>query len=232
MRCVEVLKQVQEEIAHTALEAGRDPSKIQLVVVSKNQSIETIRALFDCGIRHFGESRIQEAEEKQRLLPQEIQWHLIGSLQSKKVPKAVGAYQLIHSIDSLDLLTKISKKSIEKNLLTDVLLEVNTSGEPNKHGFSPELACEQFPLLLALPGVRIRGLMTMAAQMLAGSEEEQKRVRASFRLLAEIKQEIEKDFPTCLPNFSELSMGMSQDFKIAIEEGATLLRIGSRLFFT
>jgi PLP dependent protein len=220
--------EIQKEIIQAALQAGRDPSQIQLVVVSKNQSVEAIQALFDCGIRCFGESKVQEAEEKQRCLPQEIEWHLIGSLQSKKVPKVVGAYSLIHSIDSLELATKISKKSVEKNLVTEILLEVNTSGEANKHGLTRELLLEQFSSFIALPAIRVRGLMTMAAQMHTG--EEQKKVRRSFQMLAQLKRELEKSFPTCMPDFSELSMGMSQDFKIAIEEGATIVRIGSAIF--
>lgn len=224
------LKQLQEKIRHTALQARRDPATIQLVVVSKKQSVQAIQTLFDCGIRHFGESRIQEAEEKQRQLSQEIQWHLIGSLQTKKVPKAVGAYCLIHSVDSLELASKISNKSIERNLVTQVLLEVNTSGEATKHGLTPELLLEQFSSFIALPGICIRGLMTMAAAMHTGSEEEQKRVRESFRLLAGLKKEIEANSPVALKDFTELSMGMSQDFTIAIQEGATILRIGSLLF--
>lgn len=223
---MEKLQQLQKEIVETAYRAGRDPAQIQLVVVSKNQTIEAIQALFDCGVRHFGESRIQEAEEKQKRLPKEIHWHLIGSLQSKKVPKVVGAYCLIHSVDSLSLATKISKKSIENNIVTEILLEVNTSKEANKHGLTPNELREQFSSFIALPNIRLRGLMTMAAKMHTNSQEEEERVRASFQLLAELKRELGRE----LPDFSELSMGMSQDFHIAIEEGATILRVGSLIF--
>lgn len=224
----ESLKAIQNEIASAALRVGRDPSTIQLVVVSKKQSLDDIKTLFDYGVRHFGESRIQEAEEKLRLLPPEIHWHMIGHLQSNKVTKVVGSYCLIHSVDSLELAKKISQKSVERSVVTDILLEVNTSGEEVKHGFTPQAIREQFSAIIALPALRIKGLMTMAAMMPTGSPEEQARTRASFRLLAELKKELQAGTP--VKDFSELSMGMSQDFSLAIEEGATIVRIGSHIF--
>lgn len=222
------LKAVQQEIVSAALRSGRDPSTIQLVVVSKKQSVDDIKTLFDCGVRHFGESRIQEAEEKLRLLSPEIHWHMIGHLQSNKVTKAVGAYSLIHSVDSLELAKKISQKSVERGVVTSILLEINTSGEEAKHGLTPQVIREQFAAIIALPALCVRGLMTMAAMMPTGSQEEQESVRASFRLLANLKKELQAG--ASLQNFSELSMGMSQDFHIAIEEGATIVRVGGRIF--
>ncbi|MBS0655207.1 MAG: YggS family pyridoxal phosphate-dependent enzyme [Verrucomicrobia bacterium] len=226
MNLQERVLRVQEEITATALRVGRDPATIKLVVVTKKQSIQDIKTLFDLGIRDFGESRIQEAEEKQCSLPPEISWHMIGHLQSNKVSKAVGAYSLIHSVDSLELARKISQKSQERGLITDILLEVNTSGEEAKHGLTVDAIRDQFSHFIALPALRIRGLMTMAAMMATGTFEEQERVRASFRLLATLKRELQGS----LQDFTELSMGMSQDFPLAIEEGATLLRVGSRIF--
>jgi PLP dependent protein len=230
MSLQERLKSVQQEITATALRVGRDPATIKLVVVTKKQSIHDIKILFDCGVRDFGESRIQEAEEKQRSLAPEISWHMIGHLQSNKVSKAVGAYSLIHSVDSLELARKISQKSLERGVVTDILLEVNTSQEEAKHGLTIDEIRDQFSHFIELPALRVRGLMTMAAMMATGTREEQERIRSSFRLLANLKKELQASVQVPLKDFSELSMGMSQDFPLAIEEGATLLRIGSRIF--
>lgn len=214
---------MQSEIATCARSCGRDPATIKLVAVSKGKTVEQIQALYDLGQRDFGESKVQEAEAKRATLPQDILWHLIGTLQIKKVPKIVGRYCLIHSVDSFELAQKLSKVSLEHNLVTDVLLQVNASGEATKHGFSLEACQEAFPSLLTLPGIRMHGLMTMAPLT-----DDRVSILSCFKATAALCQKLREQYN--LPHFNQLSMGMSQDFELAIQAGATLLRIGTRLF--
>lgn len=214
---------MQNEIAKAALACGRDPSSIKLVAVSKGKTVEQIEALYNEGYRDFGESRVQEVETKRAVLPQDIAWHLIGTLQIKKVPKVVGRYALIHSVDSLDLAKKLSQVSLERGLVTDVLLQVNASGEPTKHGFSLIECQEAFAELLTFSGIRMHGLMTMAPLT-----EDHKAIQACFSATSHLCTKLRQQY--AVPSFCELSMGMSQDFELAIQSGATLLRIGTRLF--
>lgn len=214
---------MQRLIAETAFRCGRDAASIKLVAVSKGKTVEQIRALYEQGQRDFGESRVQEVEAKRVELPSDIRWHLIGTLQLKKVPKVVGRFALIHSIDSLELAQKLSKVSVDRNVVTDVLLQVNISGEATKHGFSKQECQEAMACLSKLPGIRLLGLMTMAPQT-----EDDEVIRACFTATATLCAELQRQYS--LPNFCQLSMGMSQDFEIAIQSGATLLRIGTKLF--
>ncbi len=195
--------------------------KVQLVAVTKGRSVEDIKQLYDKGLRIFGESYVQEALEKIPQLPSDIAWHFIGTLQTKKVPKVIGKFALIHSIDSLDLAKKVSKVSQERHITTDILLEVNISQEATKHGFSPEGLIEAFSELIALPNIRVRGLMTMAP-----NTQDSTIIRRVFQKAKELQQTLQTLHSEC----TELSMGMSGDFVIAIECGATFIRIGSRLF--
>lgn len=211
---MEQLNLVQEDIAATARACGRDPASICLVVVSKGQSVEAMRALYELGVRDFGESRVQELLEKRALLPADISWHLIGTLQTKKANSVAGRVSLIHSVDTLRLAEKLPGG--------EVLIQVNTSGESTKHGFSIEACKLEFEKLLELPQITIKGLMTMAPRVY--SEEA---ARASFRAAAELRAWLETQYGCKLPY---LSMGMSQDYRIAIQEGATHLRLGSAIF--
>ena len=224
------LAKVLYRIQVAAQNAGRDAKEIQLIAVSKSYPAQVIEEVYRAGCKNFGENRIPDALEKQATLPKAIRWHFIGTLQSNKVSKAIGHFALIHSVDSLNLAKVVSKYSKDRNLCQDVLLQVNTSGEPTKHGMTPEYCKEQFSEFLELPNIRIKGLMTMAPHFHAKSFEEQNRVRLCFRALKELQQELIEESPKKLPQFNELSMGMSQDFEIAIQEGATMLRIGSAIF--
>ena len=219
------LSSMLEEIAQLAKKCGRDPAEIQLVAISKGQSVEAIQALYTQGQRHFGESRLQELEAKRSQLPQDISWHLIGTLQTKKVPKVINTVSLIHSIDSLKLAQKLSDESQKQNVITPVLLQVNISQEATKHGFSVNELREHFPALVILKGLSFRGLMTMAPLM---TPDNQAHIQQAFRELSNLKDELACTYN--LPDFTELSMGMSQDYPLAIQEGAILLRLGSRLF--
>ncbi|MBA3958663.1 MAG: YggS family pyridoxal phosphate-dependent enzyme [Parachlamydiaceae bacterium] len=198
------------------------PSHIQLVAVSKGHPIESILSVYQTGCRDFGENRIQEALEKQTKMPSDIRWHMIGTLQLNKVRKAIGKFTLIHSVDTPELAQKISSCSLEQNLKTAILLQVNTSGELSKHGLSVEQWRKAFASVLALPGVHIEGLMTIAPLV-----EDKETIRRCFASLREFRDELEKQYKISLP---KLSMGMSHDYQIAIQEGATLLRIGSAIF--
>lgn len=209
-------KSVLEEIRASAEAAGRNLADLRLVAVSKTQSAEAIETLYDAGQRDFGENRVQEALEKQLVCPKDVRWHLIGSLQRKKVPKVIGRFALIHSVDSAELAEKIASCSAQQGLQTSVLLQVNCSGEESKHGLAPGDWERVLPEITQLAGLSVQGLMTMAPLT-----DDEALIRACFRQLRELRDAW---------GLSELSMGMSNDFRIAIEEGATLLRIGRALF--
>jgi PLP dependent protein len=209
---------VQKDIASIAEGCGRDPKTITLVVVSKKQSVEEIQALYEMGCRHFGESRLEEVLDKKLHLPKDIFWHMIGTIQSKKVPKLVVAgFFLIHSVDSMALAEKISKKSAELECVTKVLLQANTSGEETKHGLSVEEWKSHYHEVVSLPALQIEGWMTMAPLT-----EDKAKIVASFHSLRDLRDRLTPS--------QHLSMGMSHDYPLAIQEGATLLRIGSSIF--
>lgn len=192
------------------------PKNVQVVAVSKYRSLDQIQALYEAGCRDFGENRVNEALEKSPNLPSDIKWHFIGSLQKNKVNKVIGRFHLIHSVDTFELAEKISKASQEANLITSILLQVNTSGEISKQGLSIEEWRHLYNKTSQLEGINIKGLMTMAPLT-----QDEDVIRNTFRQLKQFSDELK------LPI---VSMGMSQDYKIAIQEGATLLRIGTALF--
>ncbi len=214
---------IKDALVAAAVACGREPAEITLIAVSKGKTVEQIQSLYDRGQRLFGESKVQEVEAKRPFLPQDIVWHLIGTLQVKKVPKVIGRYGLIHSVDSVKLAEKISSLSLQSNLVTDVLLQVNASGELSKHGFSLLSLQEVFPKLLALSGIRLCGLMTMAPLT-----EDSGIICDTFTATTTLCRSLREQYQ--LPHFKELSMGMSHDFEIAISCGATMVRIGTRLF--
>ena len=224
----ECLTAVQKRIALACKKAARNQDEVMLVVISKRQPVEQILNHYENGVRIFGENRIPEALEKQSMLPQDISWHFIGSLQTNKVKWIVGSFSLIHSVDSFHLAQKIDQVSADRDVVTKLLLQVNTSKEASKHGMSAAELYVQFPQFLTLKNIQIAGLMTMAARI--SHNEKEREVRASFRELRELRDTLRGSYLECAATFTELSMGMSQDFEIAIEEGATLLRIGTLLF--
>lgn len=215
--------QIHEQVQEKALTCGRQPQEITLVAVSKTWPIETIQAVYQEGGRVLGESRIQEALQKMPHLPSDCQWHLIGSVQTNKVSKAL-AFQLIHSVDNLGLARKLSEASHMQGVTTSILLQVNTSGEKTKHGLSGEEWQRALDQVNLLPNLRVEGLMTIAPYT-----EDQGVIRSCFHRLY-LWRETWRDRMINPHVFQHLSMGMSHDFLIAIEEGATILRIGSAIF--
>jgi pyridoxal phosphate enzyme (YggS family) len=216
------LAAVREEIAAAALRAGREPASVRLVAVSKTHPAAAVEAAAAAGQRVFGESRVQEARGKIAACPPGLEWHFIGHLQRNKVRQALPLFGFFHSIDSEPLALAVDRIAGETGQTIEGLLEVNISGEETKHGFSPEALRAQFPALAKLAHLRIRGLMTMAPY--SDNPEE---ARPVFRALRVLRDDLQSDAGHHLP---ELSMGMSGDFGPAIEEGATLVRVGSSIF--
>ena len=206
-----------------ARQNGRNLADITVICVSKNHLWEEVESIQKAGCQHFGESRVQEALEKMEKGAAHLHWHLIGTLQKNKVNKVIGKFSLIHSVDQFDLAIKISEASIQQHSKTPILLQVNTSGETTKHGEPPEEWKRQIEPLLLLPGIELKGLMTMAPLT-----TNQKVIRKTFADLRLFKEELEKI--TGKGTLPHLSIGMSNDYPLAIAEGATLLRIGSAIF--
>lgn len=216
------LETVRAEIASAAQRAGRDPASVRLVAVSKTHPDEAVIAAAAAGQTLFGESRVQEAREKIPECPPGLEWHFIGHLQKNKVRQALPLFSFYHSIDSVALAQAMDRIAGETGKAVDGLLEVNVSGEETKHGFTPEQLRAEFSEMAKLPHLRIRGLMTMAPY-----SENPEDARPVFRSLRELRDELHSAHNHPLP---ELSMGMSGDFEPAIEEGATLVRVGSSIF--
>ena len=211
------------DIAETAMRARRKREEIELVAVSKGHSLEEILPVYEAGCRSFGESRISDALPKIASGPSDIHWHFIGTLQKNKVRRVMDHFSLIHSVDTLELGCKISECAQELKRTVPVLLQVNTSAETSKHGFSAKMLLEHFETLFQYPGIKIEGLMTMAPLT-----DNEKIIRSCFSSLRILKEKLNAQLGT--NQLHTLSMGMSQDYKLAIEEGATLLRIGTLIF--
>ncbi len=217
------LSAVQSAVEAACRRAGRSPNEVTLVAVVKYARLEWVEALRHLGVNQLGESRPQQLLQRAQLLPKDICWHLVGHLQRNKVQKVLPVAHLIHSVDSLRLLDRIDQVAAQTGLEPRVLLQVNISGEATKHGFAPEMLRAEADRLRSFENVRIVGLMTMAPW---SADAEQ--TRPIFRGLRELRDELAvRAAPLEL---TELSMGMSRDFEVAVEEGATLIRIGSRLF--
>jgi pyridoxal phosphate enzyme (YggS family) len=218
----ENLERVRAQIVDAAKKAGRAPGDIELVAISKTHEAEKVRAAFDGGQQLFGESRVQEARAKIPLLPSAARWHFVGRLQKNKVRHALPLFELFHSIDSLDLARDMNRIAEEEGLHPRVLLEVNVAGEGSKIGFAPDALRAQMEALLELPRLTIEGLMTIPP---LASEAEAS--RQYFVTLRELRDQFAANFDLKLP---QLSMGMSGDYLVAIEEGATLVRVGTAIF--
>jgi pyridoxal phosphate enzyme (YggS family) len=216
------LEEIRRRMAEAARRSGRDPASVRLVAVSKTYPAEAVAAAAATGQRVFGESRVQESRDKIPACPSGLEWHFIGHLQKNKVRQALPLFPFFHSIDSTALAGAIDRIAGETGVKAQGLLEVNVSGEETKHGFTPEELRAQFPTLSKLPHLRIRGLMTMAPY-----SDNPEDARPVFRTLRELRDELQSTYQHPLP---DLSMGMSGDFEPAIEEGATLVRVGSSIF--
>ena len=216
------LERVREQIAQAAAKAGRDVKDVELVVIAKTHPAEKVREAVEAGQTLFGESRVQEARAKIPELSSNIRWHFVGHLQKNKVRQALPLFEMIHSVDSLALAQDINRIAEEEGLYPRVLLEVNVAGEGSKFGFAPDDLREQMEALLALPRLSIEGLMCIPP--LAVESEDS---RKFFVQVRELRDSLEKEFNIKLP---QLSMGMTQDFPIGIQEGATLVRVGTAIF--
>jgi PLP dependent protein len=218
----ENLARVREQIAVAAARAGRVKEEIELVAVSKTHPAEKVQAAFEAGQTLFGESRVQEARAKIPLLPSRLRWHFIGHLQKNKIRHALPLFELFHGIDSLAVAQEMHRVAEEEGMHPRVLLEINLAGEASKHGFAPEELQRDLEPTLSLGRLTVEGLMTIPP--LAPEAEAS---RHYFVALRELRDKLETEFNVRLP---QLSMGMSGDFPIAIEEGATLVRVGTAIF--
>lgn len=213
---------VQSKIAAAAERSGRKAADIELVAVTKTFPVEIIREAVDAGHRLFGENRVQELLSKQPGLPSSLRWHLIGHLQSNKIRKVLPAVEAIHSVDSLALAQDINRIAAELGQYPRIYLEVNVAGEASKHGFAPNRLEADLEALLTLDRLEIQGLMCVPP---VGKEPEDS--RKHFLFLREYRDQLEKEAGIPFPG---LSMGMSGDYEIAVEEGATIVRVGSAIF--
>ena len=220
------LKEIYRKMAHAAMRAGREPSKVKLIAVTKTVDVDLIKKAVDIGLREFGENRVQEAQKKISNLKSEISnskiiWHLIGHLQKNKVKTAVGLFDLVHSVDSPELAEEIDSQAAKINKVQRVLIQVKLSEEESKHGVAEDDLFGLVRKIASLGNLQLEGLMTLPPFF-----EEPERARPYFRKLSELRKGLEKE-GFRLP---ELSMGMSHDFEVAIEEGATMVRVGTAIF--
>lgn len=221
------LEAVKTRICEAARDAGRDPASVRLVAVTKNFPVTDIMALLKAGHRIAGENRVQELNDKIATFAasgaEQPEWHLIGTLQRNKVRHVVGEVALIHSVHSVRLLREIEKRSARDDRVTDVLLQVNISGEETKHGFTETTVEQALEQADEWPHVRLRGLMTMAPHF-----DDPARTRPIFAEARELARKLADRYGR--PDFCELSMGMTNDYREAVLEGATIVRVGSAIF--
>lgn len=220
----ENLQKVEERIAAACMRAGRRREDVTLIAVSKTKPVDMLREAYDLGIRVFGENKVQELTEKYDRLPEDIRWHMIGHLQTNKVKYIVGKTELIHSVDSLKLAEMIEKEAQKHGCVTDILVEVNVAEEESKFGLRMEEVIPFIEKIVQYPHINVRGLMTIAP--FVENPEENRTIFADLhKLYVDIK---EKNIDN--GTVSILSMGMTNDYEVAIEEGATMVRIGTGIF--
>ena len=220
----ENLQKVEENIEAACKRAGRDRSEVTLIAISKTKPVDMLQEVYDTGIREFGENKVQEMMDKYEVLPKDIHWHMIGDLQRNKVKYLMGKAALIHSVDSLRLAEEISAQSVKHDVTTDILIEVNIAGEESKFGTSKEEAMALVEAAAKLPNIHICGLMTIAPYV-DDPEDNRKYFRGIRELSVDIKEKNIDNVDMCI-----LSMGMSGDYEVAIEEGATMVRVGTGIF--
>ena len=224
MSVAENLKTIRERVDAACERAGRRPEEVALIAVSKTKPLSMLQEAYEAGARDFGENKVQEILEKYPEMPEDARFHMIGHLQTNKEKQVVGKAVLIHSVDSLHLAEKIEQEAAKRDLTADILLEVNVAREESKFGLMLE---EVIPLLEEvknLPHVRVRGLMTIAPNV-ENPEENRKHFKKLYQLYVDIKS---KNIDN--GTMSVLSMGMTGDFEVAVEEGATMIRVGTGIF--
>lgn len=207
---------VQERIARAAMRAGRAPEEVLLVGVSKSVDVERIRRALAAGLPALGENRVQEAKEKIGALGRPVPWHMVGHLQTNKARDAVLLFDLIHSVDRLELARELDRRAAPAGKVAEVLIQVNLAGEATKGGFASDELKSALEALAGFSGLRVRGLMAIPPPVEHGEE-----ARGWFRRLRELRDEA---------GLEHLSMGMSDDFEVAVEEGATIVRVGTAIF--
>ncbi len=218
----EKLAEVRAQIAEAAARSGRSAAEVQLIAVSKTHGAEVVRELADAGQVDFGESKLQEAKTKVPELPGRLRWHFLGHLQSNKARAVLGLFEVIHSVDSLDLLRHLDRVSAEEGKHPRVLLQVNVAGEASKFGFSPEGLTQSLDAVWEAERLQVEGLMAIPPAV-----PKPELARPYFVRLRELRDRITAISGVFLP---QLSMGMSGDFTVAVEEGATMVRVGTALF--
>ena len=220
----ENLNAVEDRIRAACERSGRERGSVKLIAVSKTKPVSMLREAYDLGCRDFGENKVQELTEKYEQLPKDIRWHMIGHLQRNKVKYIVDKVYMIHSVDSLRLAEEISKEAVKKNVTVSILVEVNIAGEESKFGAAVSEAVSLVEQIAALPGIVVRGLMAIAPYV-----EDPEENRLYFANLKQIYVDIiQKNIDNvCM---GELSMGMTGDYEVAIEEGATYIRVGTGIF--
>ncbi len=218
------LHEVQENIRKACERSGRNPEDVTLIAVSKTKPVSDIEQIYAAGIREFGENKVQEMNDKQKVLPGDINWHMIGHLQRNKVKYIVDNVAMIHSVDSVRLAEEISKEAVKKNVTVDILVEVNVAKEESKFGLYTEDVRQFVEQISKLPGINIKGLMT-SAPFVDNPEDN----RQYFRKLKDLSVDINaKNIDNVHMDF--LSMGMTNDYVVAVEEGATHVRVGTAIF--
>lgn len=218
------LNEVKKRITEAAARAGRNPDEITLIAVSKTKPAEMVKEIYDAGIREFGENKVQEITTKSAILPNDINWHMIGHLQRNKVKQVIDKVSLIHSVDSMRLAEMISSEAVKKNVTVSILLEVNIANEETKFGFKKDEVIQLFPEIAALPNIFVRGLMT-SAPIVDNPEDNRQYFRELHQLCVDLKA---KNIDNTSMDY--LSMGMTGDYEVAIEEGATHVRVGTAIF--
>lgn len=220
----ENLNCVTESVKNFCQKANRPVEDVTLIAVSKTKPVHLLMEAYECGCRHFGENKVQELVEKYEIMPGDIKWHMIGHLQRNKVKYIVDKVCMIHSVDSLRLAEEISREAVKKNVTVSILIEVNIAGEETKFGVRPEDAESLIRSISRLPNIHIEGLMTIAPYV-----EEPEKNRCYFSGLRQLAVDItSKNIDNVTMNV--LSMGMTGDYTVAIEEGATCVRVGTGIF--
>lgn len=220
----ENLKEVERRIQAACDRAGRSREEVTLIAVSKTKPVEMLKAVYDAGSRNFGENKVQEMCDKMEVLPSDIRWHMIGHLQTNKVKYIVGRTALIHSVDSLHLAEEIERQAAKKDVTVPILIEVNIAQEESKFGIRTDEAAALVRATAQLPHIRVRGLMTIAPYV-----DDPEDNRAYFRGIRQLSVDIAGEN---IDNVSMecLSMGMTGDYEVAVEEGATMIRVGTGIF--
>ena len=220
----ENLVSVQKNIEKSCERAGRNTEDVRLIAVSKTKPVEALKEAYEAGCRDFGENKVQELTEKYEELPKDIRWHMIGHLQRNKVKYLIGKVYMIHSVDSVKLAEEISREAVKKNVTVPILVEVNVAGEESKFGTSVQEAEMLVREIAALPGISVRGLMTIAPYVEKAEDNRQYFVNLR-QLSVDIKNKNIDN--VCM---DVLSMGMTGDYTVAVEEGATYVRVGTGIF--